>query len=70
MSTAGTGYCAERRRASSAENLSRIVKGLPRKAQMVLRGLVQCRPVCLKLTLPDGRRVVDQGQGARARRLP
>ncbi len=63
MSTAGTGYCdlkdAER---LSTENLSNIVKGLPAKAQMVLRGLVHMQTGCLKLTLPDRRTVVVKGK--------
>ena len=63
MSPAGTGYCdpkdGER---LSAENLSRIVKGLPAKAQMVLRGLVHMQAGCLKLTLPDSRTVVIKGK--------
>lgn len=63
MSTAGTGYCdpkdGER---LSSENLSRIVKGLPAKAQMVLRGLVHMQAGCLKLTLPDRRTVVVKGK--------
>jgi cyclopropane-fatty-acyl-phospholipid synthase len=63
MNTAGTGYCdpkdGER---LSTENLSRIVKGLPAKAQMVLRGLVHMQAGCLKLTLPDSRTVVVKGK--------
>ncbi|MEK1932928.1 MAG: cyclopropane-fatty-acyl-phospholipid synthase family protein [Pararhizobium sp.] len=46
----------------SADNLSRIVKGLPAKAQMVLRGLVHMQAGCLKLTLPDSRKVVVKGR--------
>ncbi len=63
MSTAGIGYCdpkdGER---LSSENLSRFVKGLPAKAQMVLRGLVHMQAGCLKLTLPDSRTVVVKGK--------
>ncbi|WP_438748368.1 class I SAM-dependent methyltransferase [Pararhizobium sp. O133] len=63
MSTAGTGYRdSEDVERLSTENLSRIVKGLPAKAQMVFRGLVHMQAGCLKLTLPDRRTVVVNGK--------
>nr|WP_316653893.1 cyclopropane-fatty-acyl-phospholipid synthase family protein [uncultured Gellertiella sp.] len=46
----------------SVENLSRIVKGLPARAQMVLRGLAQMDRGVLELTIPDGRRLAIRGR--------
>ncbi|CAN7495640.1 class I SAM-dependent methyltransferase [Pararhizobium sp. LjRoot238] len=63
MSTADTCYCEPKDgERLSTENLSRIIKGLPAKAQMVLRGLVHMQAGCLKLTLPDSRKVVVKGK--------
>jgi cyclopropane-fatty-acyl-phospholipid synthase len=63
MSTADSCYSdqkdAER---LSADNISRIIKGLPAKAQMVLRGLVHMQSGALTLTLPDGRSVLIKGK--------
>jgi cyclopropane-fatty-acyl-phospholipid synthase len=46
----------------SVENLSRIVKGLPARAQMVMRSLVQMDKGNLELTIPDGRTLVVRGR--------
>ncbi|KQR67805.1 cyclopropane-fatty-acyl-phospholipid synthase [Rhizobium sp. Leaf384] len=46
----------------SKDNISRFIKGLPAKAQMVLRGLVHMEAGCLRLTLPDGRTFVIKGR--------
>lgn len=46
----------------SVENLSRIVKGLPARAQMVLRSLVQMDSGTLELTIPDGRTLAITGR--------
>lgn len=63
MSTADTCSCEPKDgERLSADNLSLIVKGLPAKAQMVLRGLVHMQAGCLKLTLPDSRKVVVKGR--------
>lgn len=63
MSSADTCYCeptnAER---LSAENLSQMARGLPAKAQMVLRGLVHMQAGSLQLTLPDGRAILIKGK--------
>ncbi|WP_275782464.1 SAM-dependent methyltransferase [Pararhizobium gei] len=61
MSTANTCEPGDAERLS-IENLSRIVEGLPAKAQLLLRGLVHMQAGCLKLTLPDGRTVVINGK--------
>ncbi len=63
MNAADTCYCEPKDgERLSSENLSRIIKGLPAKAQMVLRGLVHMQIGCLKLTLPDSRKVVVEGK--------
>ena len=63
MNAADTSYCEPKDgERLSSENLSRIIKGLPAKAQMVLRGLVHMQVGCLKLTLPDSRKVVVEGK--------
>jgi len=63
MNAADTCYCEPKDgERLSAENLTRIIKGLPAKAQMVLRGLVHMQAGCLKLTLPDSRKVVVKGK--------
>ncbi|MFT2215017.1 class I SAM-dependent methyltransferase [Rhizobium giardinii] len=63
MNAADTCYCEPKDgERLSSENLSRIIKGLPAKAQMVLRGLVHMQVGCLKLTLPDSRKVVVEGK--------
>ncbi|CAN7506791.1 cyclopropane-fatty-acyl-phospholipid synthase [Pararhizobium sp. LjRoot255] len=63
MSTAETCYCEPKDgERLSVENLSRIIKDLPAKVQMVLRGLVHMQAGCLKLTLPDSRKVVVKGK--------
>lgn len=63
MNAADTCYCEPKDgERLSSENLSRIIKGLPAKAQMVLRGLVHMQAGCLKLTLPDSRKVVVKGK--------
>ncbi len=46
----------------SVENISRILKGLPAKAQMVLRSLVQMDKGTLELTIPDGRTLAIRGR--------
>ena len=46
----------------SVENLSRIVRGLPARAQMVLRSLVQMDKGTLELTIPDGRTLLIRGR--------
>ena len=46
----------------SVENLSRIVKGLPARAQMVLKSLVQMDSGTLELTIPDGRTFAIKGR--------
>lgn len=46
----------------SSENLSRVIKDFPAKAQMVLRGLVHLQAGSLKLTLPDQRTILVRGQ--------
>lgn len=46
----------------SVENLSRIVKGLPARAQMVLKSLVQMDRGTLELTIPDGRTFAIKGR--------
>ena len=48
----------------SADNISRIIKGLPARAQMVLRGLMHLENGALALTLPDGRTVLVKGKNA------
>lgn len=48
----------------SVENISRILKGLPAKAQMVLKSLVQMDKGILELTIPDGRRLMIKGREA------
>lgn len=48
----------------SVENLSRIVKGLPARAQMVMRSLVQMDRGNLELMIPDGRTLVIRGREA------
>ena len=63
MNAADTCYCEPKDgERLSSENLSRTIKGLPAKAQMVLRGLVHMQVGCLKLTLPDSRKVVVEGK--------
>ena len=63
MNAADTCYCEPKDgERLSAENLSRIIKDLPARAQMVLRGLVHMQAGCLKLTLPDSRKVVVKGK--------
>jgi len=63
MNAADTCYCEPKDgERLSSENLSRIIKGLPAKAQIVLRGLVHMQVGCLKLTLPDSRKVVVEGK--------
>ena len=46
----------------SVENISRILKGLPARAQMVLKSLVQMDRGTLQLTIPDGRTLAIQGR--------
>ncbi len=48
----------------SAENISRVLKGLPAKAQMSLRSLAYMQKGSLSLTLPDGRTVLVRGKAA------
>lgn len=48
----------------SVENISRILKGLPAKAQMVLKSLVQMDKGTLELTIPDGRTLAIKGREA------
>ncbi|OLP59886.1 cyclopropane-fatty-acyl-phospholipid synthase [Xaviernesmea oryzae] len=46
----------------SPENIARFVRGLPARAQMVLRGLIHMQAGSLTLTLPDGRAVMINGR--------
>ncbi|PZM11154.1 SAM-dependent methyltransferase [Rhizobium tubonense] len=46
----------------SAENISRAVKGLPFKARMALRGLLQMQHGSLAIKLPDGRKLLVKGK--------
>jgi cyclopropane-fatty-acyl-phospholipid synthase len=46
----------------SAENISRAVKGLPFKARMALRGLLQMQLGSLAIKLPDGRKLLVRGK--------
>ena len=46
----------------SPENISRLLKGLPLKAQMVLRKLAHLEKGSLALQLPDGRRLLVKGR--------
>lgn len=48
----------------TAENISRIVKGLPFKAKLALRGLMRMQHGSLGVTLPDGRKVFIKGKTA------
>ena len=48
----------------TAENVSRIVKGLPFKARLALRGLLRMQHGSLAVTLPDGRKVLIKGRSA------
>ncbi len=48
----------------SHETISRLLKGLPAKAQMIMRGLVHMQYGTLSLTLPDGRKMRVQGKHA------
>jgi cyclopropane-fatty-acyl-phospholipid synthase len=48
----------------SHETISRLLKGLPAKAQMIMRGLVHMQSGTLSLTLPDGRKMRVQGKHA------
>lgn len=48
----------------SNDNLSRVLKDFPLKAQMVLRGLVHLEAGALALALPNGRRLVVKGKVA------
>ena len=45
----------------SSDNISRVIKDFPAKAQMVLKGIVHLRAGSLKLTLPDKRTVLVKG---------
>jgi cyclopropane-fatty-acyl-phospholipid synthase len=45
----------------SSENISRVIKDFPAKAQMILRGLVHLQAGSLKLTFPDSRTVLVKG---------
>jgi cyclopropane-fatty-acyl-phospholipid synthase len=44
------------------DNISRVVKGLPLKARLALRGLLQMQHGALAIQLPDGRKVVVKGK--------
>lgn len=44
------------------ENISRAVKGLPLKARLALRGLLQMQHGALAIELPEGRKLVIQGK--------
>lgn len=46
----------------TSENFTRLTKGLPLKAQFVLRSLTRIRHGALNLVLPDGRRIRMQGR--------
>ena len=46
----------------SAENISRALKGLPAKAQIILRGLAHLEYGSLALNLPDGRSLLVKGK--------
>ena len=46
----------------SADNISRAVKGLPFKAKMALRGLLQMQLGSLAIKLPDGRKLLVRGK--------
>ncbi|MFB2602337.1 class I SAM-dependent methyltransferase [Rhizobium phaseoli] len=48
----------------TAENISRLVKGLPFKARLALRGLLRMQHGSLAVTLPDGRRLLIEGKKA------
>ena len=48
----------------TTENLSRLLKGLPARAQMVLRNLAHLEHGSLALTLPDGRTFQLKGRSA------
>ncbi|UIL29662.1 cyclopropane-fatty-acyl-phospholipid synthase family protein [Rhizobium leguminosarum] len=48
----------------TAENMSRMVKGLPFKAKLALRGLLHMQHGSLAVTLPDGRRLLVEGKKA------
>jgi cyclopropane-fatty-acyl-phospholipid synthase len=48
----------------TAENISRIIKGLPFKAKLALRGLMRMQHGSLAVTLPDGRKVFIKGKTA------
>ena len=44
------------------DNISRAVKGLPLKARLALRGLLQMQHGALAIQLPDGRKVLVRGK--------
>ncbi|MCF3640054.1 cyclopropane-fatty-acyl-phospholipid synthase family protein [Rhizobium sp. TRM95111] len=46
----------------SPETIGRLAKGVPLKMQMILRGLLHLDVGSLKLTLPDGRRLLVAGR--------
>ncbi len=48
----------------TAENVSRLAKGLPFKAKLALRGLLRMQHGSLAVTLPDGRRLLIKGKQA------
>ena len=48
----------------TAENISRIVRDLPFKAKLALRGLLGIQQGSLAVTLPDGRKVLIRGEAA------
>ncbi|MBB2674907.1 UNVERIFIED_ORG: hypothetical protein GGE44_004489 [Rhizobium esperanzae] len=48
----------------TADNISRLVKGLPFKAKLALRGLLRMQHGSLAVTLPDGRRLLIEGKQA------
>jgi cyclopropane-fatty-acyl-phospholipid synthase len=62
MTTINDGNCsATGTETLSAENISRAVRGLPFKARLALRGLLQMRHGSLAITLPDGRKLLVKG---------
>lgn len=65
MTNASTwAQCARKAEYLSAENISKFVKGLPRKAQLTLQAIVHLKAGSLMLTLPDRRTVLIKGQTA------
>lgn len=46
----------------TSENIGKVVKGLPLKARLALRGLLQMQHGTLSIELPDGRKVIIKGR--------